>query len=32
MNVALPDMDYFLSMGNLRNLHNFGKAFEKMIV
>ena len=32
MSAALPYVDYFLSMGNLRDLHSFGKTLEKMIV
>ncbi len=32
MSAALPYVDYFLPMGNLRDLHALGKTLEKMIV
>ena len=32
MSAALPYVDYFLPMGNLRDLHSLGKTLEKMIV
>jgi len=32
MSAALPYVDYFLPMGNLRDLHSLGKMLEKMIV
>jgi uncharacterized protein with von Willebrand factor type A (vWA) domain len=31
MSAALPYVDYFLPMGNLRDLHSLGKTLEKMI-
>ena len=31
MSAALPYVDYFLPMGNLRDLHALGKTLEKMI-
>ncbi len=32
MSAALPYVDYFLPMGNLRDLHSLGKTLEKMMV
>jgi uncharacterized protein with von Willebrand factor type A (vWA) domain len=32
MSVALPYVDYFLPMGNFRDLHYLGKTLEKLIV
>lgn len=32
MSAALPYVDYFLPLGNLRDLHSLGKTLEKMIV
>ena len=31
MSAALPYVDYFLPMGNLRDLHSLGKTLEKMV-
>lgn len=32
MSAALPYVDYFLPLGNLRDLHSLGKTLEKMII
>jgi uncharacterized protein with von Willebrand factor type A (vWA) domain len=32
MSAALPYVDYFLPLGNLKDLHSLGKTLEKMIV